>query len=114
MDALSAAVMIKALDSLTARQAATAENIANAGTDGYRPLKVSFEDELRAAAGRGVADVRAVHPHVELDPSASEADGMRLDLQLLTAASTAGRYGALAELLNRELQIDAMAVSEIR
>jgi len=85
----------------------TASNIANAGTPNFRPSRVSFEDAL-AAASRSNAAVRAVQPRVENDPSGA---GMRVDLELATASTTAARYAALIEILGRELQINALAVS---
>ena len=48
-DALSgvtASVVEYALDGLSLRHAAIASNIANANTPGYRPSRVSFEDQL--------------------------------------------------------------------
>jgi flagellar basal-body rod protein FlgB len=107
MDHLSAALVIKALDGLSARSLATAQNLANANTRGYRPVRVSFEDALAQAASEGAAAVRQVQPRFEA-VAASEA--LRLDLEIATASSTSGRYGALVELLNRQLQLRAIAV----
>jgi flagellar basal-body rod protein FlgB len=108
MDSISAIVALKALDGLEARSIVTAENIANGGTAGYRPLQVTFEQALKAAAGRGVAALEAVTPKIELN---SAHPALRLDLEMATAASTAGRYGALIELLSRQMQLSAIAVS---
>lgn len=109
MDAISAPLIVKALDGLSARAIVTAQNIANANTPGYRPMRVTFEEALAAAARNG--GIEAVTARVEPDRSAAAAQGLRLDLELSTASSTAGRYGALVELLNRRLQIDALAIS---
>ncbi|HEX8527303.1 flagellar basal body rod protein FlgB [Allosphingosinicella sp.] len=109
MDAFSAAVMIRALDSLAERSVATAANIANAGSPNYRPVRVSFESALAEAASRGPAAIREFRPSVEADPTAG--DGVRIDLELATAAATAGRYAALIDLLGRQLQIEALAVT---
>lgn len=110
MDGLTTALTIAALDGLTARSEATAENIANAQTRGYRPVRVSFEQALAAAAVDGPAAVRAVQPSFsrEVGPAASD---LRLDLELATASSTAARYAALVEVLSRRMQIDGLAVS---
>lgn len=111
MDPVTAAILTKSLDGLTLRAAANAQNIANAGTAGYRPVRVSFETALQAAASRGEAAIRAVAPQVAPDAAFGEGDAMRLDLEMIEAASTAGRYGAVVELLNRHAQISALAVS---
>lgn len=107
MEPISTNIILKALDGLSARATVTAQNIANANSPGYRPLKVSFEDALRKAATSGVQAIRGVEPRIS---SANESD-LRIDLELATATSTSGRYQTLAELLNRQLQIDAVALS---
>jgi flagellar basal-body rod protein FlgB len=52
------AVLEKGLDGTAARQRATASNLANIETPGYRPQAVSFEDDLR----RALAEERAITP----------------------------------------------------
>jgi len=106
MDDLSSALLIKALDGLSARSVATAQNVANASTRGYRPVRVTFEQALASAAPRGAQAIAAVQPKFE-EMGAGEA--LRLDLELATASSTSGRYAALVELLNRQLQLRAIA-----
>ena len=108
MDDLSASMIIKALDGLSTRASATAENIANAGTPHYRPLRVSFERALADAAPRGPAAVGKVHATIEQSPSSAGA--MRLDLEVQTAASTALRYSALIDILGRQMQLESMAI----
>jgi hypothetical protein len=46
-------ILNKALDGLSLRAEATAQNIANAGSRDFRPVQVSFEQELKAAAASG-------------------------------------------------------------
>lgn len=107
VEPISTNIILKALDGLSARATVTAQNIANANSPGYRPLKVSFEEALRRAATSGVEAIRAVEPRI----SAAGDSDLRLDLELATATSTSGRYQTLAELLSRQLQIDAVALS---
>lgn len=107
MEPLSAALLIKSLDGLSARQAVTAQNIANAGTNGYRPLRVTFEAALAEAATRGPEAVRGVEPNIAF----SGATDLRLDLEMATASATAMRYAALIEVLDRQMQLDSLAVS---
>ena len=101
-------LIVAALDGLSARQAATAENIANASSPGFRPLRVTFEQALANAAGRGETAIRAVRPQIEGAPI---GETVRTDLELATATATASRYSALAELLNRRMQIESIAVT---
>ena len=111
MDSSTAVLMIKALDCLAARQVATSQNIANAGTPGYRPLRVTFETALSDAAAQGDDAVRAVTPQVERAPAGSVDSELRLDLEMADAAGTAGRYGALIDILNRQLQLQSLAIT---
>ena len=107
MDALSAILTLKALDGLNARSVATAQNLANANSPGYRAIRVSFEETLAQASAEGPLASARTAPKVVTDP---DAGAVRMDLELATASSTAMRYAALVEVLNRQLQIDAVAV----
>lgn len=111
MDTVTAAILMKGLDGLSMRAAANSQNIANAGTTGYRPVRVTFEAALARAAREGAEAISAVRPQFGPDPLFQPGDAMRLDLEMAEASSTAGRYGALVELLNRQAQIAALAVS---
>jgi flagellar basal-body rod protein FlgB len=108
VSAVTSILIVKALDGLSARASATAENIANANSPGFRPLRVSFEQALAAAAPGGEGAIRAVAPHIA---GAPPGEHVRLDLELATASSTALRYSALTELLGRELQIEALGIT---
>ncbi len=112
MDLFSAALAIKALDGLSVRAEITAANIANASTRGYRPQGVRFEDALRAAAQSGsAATVQAVQPRTKAQPTGLLSSSLRLDSELATASSTATRYAALIEVLNRRLEIERTAIT---
>src|SRR4051794_1554356 len=111
MDYGTTLLMIKALDGLAARAVVTAENIANAGSANYRPLKLTFEDALRDAATKGSDAVQKVNPHIERTIVGTVDGELRLDLELATASTTALRYAALIEVLNRQMQINALAIT---
>ena len=114
MDAISSGILLKAMDGLSLRATATSQNIANANSLGYRPIRVSFEDALRVASRVDAETIRAVIPRIEPATDQIGRSELRLDLEMATAASTAGRFGTLAELLNRCLQIEALSVSGTR
>jgi flagellar basal-body rod protein FlgB len=111
VDSITPLVIAKALDGLQARQVATAQNLANANSQGYRPIRVTFEQSLRAAAGQGADAVARVVPHVELAPLAETGGELRLDLEVATASQTAMRYGALLSILDRQMQIARTAIA---
>jgi flagellar basal-body rod protein FlgB len=111
MEATTAVLIAKALDGLSMRYLATAENIANANTPNYRPLQVRFEASLKAAAARGDDAVAGVAPTIEHQPIPAVADEMRLDLEMATASQTALRYQALLDVMGREMQISQAAIT---
>jgi flagellar basal-body rod protein FlgB len=105
MDELSAALIGRALAGLNQRYLVTAQNIANANSPGYQPLRVSFEEELRAAASRGIDAVRTVEPRTYVEESVEDGGAMRLDLELAAASQTAMRYRALVDILARQMAL---------
>lgn len=111
MDSVTPILIAKALDGLHARQKVTAENIANAGTPGYRPLAVSFEASLKTAATQGTEAIISVEPRTHLAPQAAIPGDLRLDLEIATAAQTGMRYGALIDLLGRQMALHRAVVS---
>lgn len=111
MDPTSAIMITKALDGLWARSLATAQNVANANSPGYRPVRVSFEEALQSAARQGPEALRNVRASIAQAPQATAAGTeMRLDLELATASETGLRYAALLDLLGRQLQISHTVV----
>jgi len=111
MDGNTTILFIKALDCLSARSVVTAQNIANAGTPNYRPLRVSFEKALADAAVLGGGAIEAVSPQIDSIPLGARDGELRLDLELATASATAQRYNGLIDLLDRQLQLHHLAVS---
>lgn len=111
MESVSTALIAKALDGLTARYEATAQNIANANSPGYRPIRVTFEDSLRRAATEGPQAIARVTPEIELQPMPRIASEMRLDLEIANASQTAMRYGALLSVLARQMEIARSVIS---
>lgn len=110
MDGSTAVLMIKALDGLNARSVVTAENIANASTPNYRPMRTTFEAALKEAAIRGDDAVQTFKPAVEQAVAGTPDAELRLDLEMSTASGTAMRYGALVTVMNRQLQLDSLAL----
>ena len=110
MDAISPVLINKALDGLSMRYLATAENIANANSPAFKPLRVSFEESLKAAARSGPEAMRNVRPSLQHVEASSMGKDTRLDLELATASETAMRYAALIDLLGRQMQISRTVI----
>lgn len=111
MDALTSVVIAKALDGLSARAEATAANIANANSPGYRPMRVDFEEALRSAAGRGADAVAAVRLTTSWGVTPAFGTEARLDLELATASETSLRFAALIDVLGRETGLMRAAIA---
>jgi flagellar basal-body rod protein FlgB len=114
---LVAAIAGKALDGLFMRQAATAQNVANASSENFTPVCVSFEDALREAAASQAGDtqaalmarVAAVQPSIDA-PLPFDSNTVKLDQEIATASETSARYAMLIGMLDRTLQIQQLAV----
>jgi flagellar basal-body rod protein FlgB len=109
VDPVTALIVNKNLDGLSMRALATADNIANANSRGFRPSRVTFEEALRGAAASGMDAVRQVRPQLVRDGAAAGGEP-RLDQELATAAETSMRYSALINLIGRQMQISHIAV----
>lgn len=105
MDPVSVALIAKALDGLSLRQIYTAQNIANANSHDYTPVRVEFEQALKAAAAKGADAVASVDPIVSPQVRADGSSELRVDLELATASQTAMRYSALIEVLARQMAL---------
>jgi len=109
-----------ALDAAVLRQQVIAFNIANAGTPGFRPLTVSFEDRLDGArqklrSGESLSEesLRKTVPRI-VQESGTLNEGVRLDLQSTELARNSVHYHGLIRVLNKQLAILQLAVSEGR
>lgn len=114
---LVTAITSKALDGLYARQTATAQNIANANSADYAPVRVSFEAALREAAAPRLSDSKAdrlariqnVTARIDA-PTPIEKNGVQLDAEVTSASETSARYAMLLGMLDRTMQIRQLAI----
>lgn len=110
------ALVSKALDAATVRQAVHANNIANASAEGFAPSRVSFEAHLgqvRDALARGdrltVADVSEIQASIE--PLGTDSK-VELDTEISALARNGLHYQALIKALDRQLSLMSLAVSD--
>lgn len=120
VDAITTAALALALDAASLRQQAHASNIANANTEGYGPLRVSFEAELEEARGvlrdRGFLDAASladVEPTLERAASGTlgAPSAVMLDVEVSAMAQNAAHYQALLKALSKHYGVLAAAVS---
>lgn len=110
MSEVSQILTIKAMDALSLRQTAIAENIANSNSQSYAVKSVDFEAELRKAAEAGPEALRNFSARIETTGPVQSGDDIRLDLEMQSASATAMRYAALSDILNRQMQINRIIV----
>jgi flagellar basal-body rod protein FlgB len=99
-------LILRALDAASLRQAAHAANIANFSTEDYRPVRVSFDNQL-AAARASLLDrddsvarraLEFLHPTVEID---STVRHVQLDQETSLMMRNALHYQALLTALSK-------------
>lgn len=122
IEAVTTAALSAALETASRRQAVVASNIANASTEGYVPLRISFDahlaDAQAALRDKGVLDLAAVDSlRGEVEP-ALDASGqpaaVQLDAEMTELARNAVQFQALAQGLSRHLGLLALAAADGR
>jgi flagellar basal-body rod protein FlgB len=104
---------------ISQRRNATADNIANIDTPGYRRKESNFETHLRRAYGTGQSQMAATNPaHYTsgttasgsglqrtqaLESSRTDGNNVDIDQEMITLAETQMQYQAAANALNRKL-----------
>lgn len=119
IEALTTAALSAALEASVRRHTAVAANIANAHTEDYVPLRVSFDarlEEARAALREGglleAGWVDALKGAVEADPHATQR--VEVDMQMTEMARNTVHFQALTQALSRHLAMLALAAADGR
>jgi flagellar basal-body rod protein FlgB len=90
-ESVSSAALSSALDGLSLRQRAIANNIANVNTPGYTAQRVSFEDALAESVRSGSGVTTAVIQR-SLEPTDLQGNNVNLDTETLSNIDTVLRY----------------------
>jgi len=103
-----------ALDAASLRHQAIANNIANANSAGYVPMKVNFEEQLAFARGGspGARMLASVKPFVEADIGASTK--VMLDMETTKLVQNTVHYQGLLKALEKRGAILNAAINEGR
>lgn len=111
--------LMLALDAAALRHQAIANNIANASTPGYLPLKVNFEEQLgafRQSLAGPDAQVRqtlqGVHGFIEQEPAGVGGAGVMLDMEVAKLSQNVVHYQSLLRALGNQMSIMSMAINE--
>ncbi|WP_261166317.1 flagellar basal body protein [Microbacterium sp. Marseille-Q6965] len=90
-DSVTLSALTSALDGLSQRQRAIADNIANVNTPGYHAKRVQFEDALAASVAEGSGVVEPTTAE-SLEPTRLNGNNVNLDTETLSNIDTVLRY----------------------
>ena len=102
LDSVSINALSSALGGLAARQATTANNIANINTPNYRSQTVSFEAALAASVQAGSGVVAPTQGR-SLEPTQLDGNNVNLDTEDITNANTVLQYQFASQAIGKEL-----------
>ena len=129
-------VLEKALDGLSLRQSAIANNIANVDTPNFKASEVSFEEQLQAAVNRTPAlddeiplaltnsahiplnqpvsldDLRPASVRLSTTTMRNDGNNVDVDRQMSELAETQLSYQAATQLVNTKLHLLRQAIWE--
>jgi len=116
---VTGAMVRTALDALALQQRVSADNIANANTDGFSARRVVFEDALRAVedahAAPELAKARLAAIGAGITAGdfirVADAPGVQLDLEVARLNETVLKYQALVQGLEQSGSLVRMAVT---
>ena len=83
LESVTSKALESALDGLSMRQKAIANNIANINTPGYTAERVSFEDALAQSVAQGNGSVQATMAR-SLEPTNENGNNVNLDTETLS------------------------------
>ena len=94
-----------AIDGVTSQQNATANNLANSQTPGFRATDITFEQSLQAALsdpGSRTANVTAMP---STTPPATDGNNVELGQELISAQEETLHYSAISESINGQFRL---------
>lgn len=120
IESVTTAAIGAALDAAQRRHAVAAANIAHAGTEGYVPLRLSFEEQLEEARivlrDKGWLDRSALEALRDLPQPSTEDAGppVQIDAEMTELASNSLHFQALVQGVSRHLGLLALAAGDGR
>ena len=120
IDKLTVSLVMMALDAASLRHTTIANNIANAGSTDYQPLRVNFEDQLgwlgaNTAARTSESTLAGVRPFVEPAPVADKSGAaVMIDMEMVKLAQNTLLYQAILRGLGKKMAILSAVINEGR
>jgi flagellar basal-body rod protein FlgB len=101
LESVTSAALTSALDGLSQRQRAIADNIANVNTPGYHAQRVSFESALAASVQAGDGRASAT-TSLSAEPTRTDGNNVNLDTETLSNVDTVLRYQFASQAINAQ------------
>ncbi|WP_439593556.1 flagellar basal body rod protein FlgB [Microbacterium sp.] len=111
LESVTATALSSALDGLSLRQRAIADNIANINTPGYHAKRVQFEDALRSAVAGGTGAVDATVER-SLEPTRLNGNNVNLDTETLSNIDTVLRFQFASQALDGQASSVTKAIGQ--
>lgn len=89
---VTGAALMSAVQGLSARSRATADNIANIQTPGFQARRVAFEEAVSEAAVDGGRSLTGHTTARSLEPTRLDGNNVNLDTETLSHIDTGMRY----------------------
>ncbi|MBT2501010.1 flagellar basal body rod protein FlgB [Curtobacterium sp. ISL-83] len=102
LESVTSAALQSALDGLSMRQRAIANNVANINTPNYHAEKVQFEDALAQSIVQGNGSAAPTIAR-SLEPTNTNGNNVDLDEETLSNVDTVLRYQFATQAMNSEL-----------
>jgi flagellar basal-body rod protein FlgB len=102
LDSVTSVALTSALDGLSQRQTAIANNIANVNTPGYHAKRVAFEEALARSVQAGNGHVVATTER-SLEPTRLDGNNVNLDTETLSNVDTVLRYQFAARAMDDQV-----------
>lgn len=99
---LTVTALQSALDGLSARQRATADNLANINTPRFQAQKVQFENALAASIARGDGRVEATRLSSR-EPTRLNGNNVNADTEVLSQEATSLSYSFAAQAIRSKI-----------
>ena len=100
-DSVTTTALTTALNGLSERQRAIADNIANVNTPGYQEKRVSFEDALAKSVSQGSGTAR-ITTAKSLEPTQLNGNNVNLDTETLSNIDTVLRFQFASQAVGAE------------
>lgn len=102
-ESVTQVALSSALDGLSLRQKAIANNIANVNTPDYHAKRVAFEDALAQSVKNGSGAVKATTA-ASLEPTQLNGNNVNLDTETLSNIDTVLRYQFATQAMNDQFK----------